>query len=360
MIEVTGTHQHAAWQAGVIPDVEKVRPGLWSIPVPIPDSPLRYVLVYCLELDDGVALIDAGWNCDEAWDALGAGLAVAGGSIADVQAVLVTHVHPDHHGLAGRVRAASGAWVGLHPADAALIGDHGSELEALLSSRADLVVESGAPDALAFRMPPVPVAITGPGGFAEPDVLLTDGDRPDLPGWDLRTVWTPGHSPGHVCFYSEDRRLLLSGDHVLPRISPHVARHSSRHPDPLGDFLRSLTKVRALPVDEVLPAHEYRFAGLDRRVDQLVEHHAVRLAEIEAVLQERPAATAWDVTGELTWSRPWAEIPAYMQLAANGETLAHLALLEVMGRVAREDGPPPRFELAEVAVRAPAAPWGEP
>ena len=116
MIEVTGVHQHAAWQAGTLPDVEKVRPGLWSIPVPIPNNPLRYVLVYGLELDDGLALIDAGWNCDEAWQALNLGLAHAGGSIADVRAVLVTHLHPDHHGLAGRVRAASGpGWACTRP-----------------------------------------------------------------------------------------------------------------------------------------------------------------------------------------------------------------------------------------------------
>ena len=347
MIEVTGVHQHAAWQAGTLPDVEKVRPGLWSIPVPIPNNPLRYVLVYGLELDDGLALIDAGWNCDEAWQALNLGLAHAGGSIADVRAVLVTHLHPDHHGLAGRVRAASGAWVGLHPADAALIHDHATHSAALFDDRRRLMAEAGVPDDLVPEMSPVPVELTAPGAFAEPDVLLEDGSRPELPGWDLRTVWTPGHSPGHICFYSDERRLLLSGDHVLPRISPHVAQHTPRYPNPLGDFLRSLKSVRNLPVDEVLPAHEYRFAGLDRRVDELVQHHAVRLAEIEAVLQLRPVATSWELTVELTWSRPWDEIPFSMQVGANGETLAHLALLVHMGSVRREGDRPARFTLVE-------------
>ena len=92
-----------------MPPVEKVRPGLWSIPVPIPDNPLRYVLVYAFELDNGIAIVDAGWNTEDAWSALNNGLAEAGGSIADVRAVLVTHIHPDHYGLAGRVREESGA-----------------------------------------------------------------------------------------------------------------------------------------------------------------------------------------------------------------------------------------------------------
>ncbi len=110
MVVVTGTRQKVAWDEKVLPPVEQVRPGLWSIPVPIPNNPLRYVLVYGFELDGGgVALVDAGWNTDAAWQALSDGLAMAGGSIGDVQAVLVTHIHPDHYGLAGRVREASGS-----------------------------------------------------------------------------------------------------------------------------------------------------------------------------------------------------------------------------------------------------------
>src|SRR5437868_14306593 len=105
--------QRTAWVDGLVPPVERVRPGLWSIPVPIPIAPLRYVLVYALELPNGVALIDAGWDTDEAYAALVAGLAVAGYAITDVGAVLVTHRHVDHYSLAVRVRAACGGWAGL-------------------------------------------------------------------------------------------------------------------------------------------------------------------------------------------------------------------------------------------------------
>lgn len=84
----------------------EVRPGLWSIPVPIPvpipDNPLRYVLVYAFELPNGVAIVDAGWDTDEAWTALVEGLTKAGCDITDVSALLITHIHPDHYGLAGR------------------------------------------------------------------------------------------------------------------------------------------------------------------------------------------------------------------------------------------------------------------
>ena len=98
-----------------LPPVETVRPGLWSIPVPIPNNPLRYVLVYAFETDRGPYLIDAGWNTDDAYQTLVAGLDQAGFAIDRVAGVLVTHIHPDHYGLAGRIREASGAWVGAPP-----------------------------------------------------------------------------------------------------------------------------------------------------------------------------------------------------------------------------------------------------
>ena len=104
-----------------LPPVEPVRPGLWSIPVPIPNNPLRYVLVYAFETEKGPYLVDAGWNTDDAFQVLCDGLNTAGFDITDVQGVLVTHIHPDHYGLAGRIRESSGAWVALHPADAALV-----------------------------------------------------------------------------------------------------------------------------------------------------------------------------------------------------------------------------------------------
>src|ERR1700691_3122460 len=122
-ITVTGTAQRQAWGDRVLPPVEKVGAGRWSVPTPFPNSPLRYVLAYLLESPRGPVLIDTGWPSDEAWDGLVAGVAATGHQIADIAAVLVTHFHADHFGLAHRVREASGAWVGMHPADAAILSD---------------------------------------------------------------------------------------------------------------------------------------------------------------------------------------------------------------------------------------------
>lgn len=346
MVVVTGTRQKAAWDDNVLPPVEQVRPGLWSIPVPIPDNPLRYVLVYAFELDGGgVALVDAGWNTDAAFRSLTAGLATAGGSISDVHAVLVTHIHPDHYGLAGRVREESGAWIGLHPADAVMLEARYGDTDQLVEDMRRLMTDAGVPDEKLPDLSLASIAVKSVVTMAAPDVLFEDGADLRLPGWTLRTIWTPGHSPGHVCFYCEERRLLLSGDHILPRITPNISVHAQQVRDPLGDYLASLRRVERLSVEEVLPAHEYRFADLGTRVEELVAHHAERLAQIEQVLRDRPGSTAWEITLRLAWSRSWNRIEPFMQRQANGETLAHLVLLELDGRVRRDGEAPVHFYL---------------
>jgi glyoxylase-like metal-dependent hydrolase (beta-lactamase superfamily II) len=314
---------------------------MWSVPVPMPDNPLRYVLVYLLEVPDGVVLVDAGWNTEEAWSALLAGLAAAGYGIADVKGVLVTHIHPDHYGLAGRVQEAAGAWVALHPEDEALLRDRYQETEmaGLVAATKKHLVRCGVPDELIDELSVASMGIANLIRLATVDVLLEDGDKVDIAGWNLRTVWTPGHSPGHLCFFDPGRRILLSGDHVLPRISPAVTVHPQQRPSPLADFMDSLAKVGALDVDEVLPAHEYRFAGLAERVDGLLRHHENRLDEVVVVVRAHPGVTAWQIATQLTWARPWETLPPFLRRSAAGESLAHLIVGQARGLVRLETAP---------------------
>lgn len=337
MFTITGVAQQQALRDGVLPPVEQVRPGLWSIPIPLPIPAPRYVLVYALELPDGLAIVDAGWDTPEAWDALVAGLAGAGATPADVRAILVTHIHPDHYGLAGRVRAASGAWIGMHRGEAqTLPAAQYGHVDAFIEVSYRWLLGCGAPEEQARTLAGTADEWLPFVDMAEPDRLFDDGASVGLPGWDLRAVWTPGHTPGHLCFFDQQRHLLFSGDHVLPRISPNISVHPQQPANPLGDFLDSFAALATLDADEVLPAHEYRFAGLVERLADVRAHHEARLVELRDLIEAGPGATTWELAQRLTWSRPWERIVGLQRRGAIGETLAHLNLLRERGLVRNE------------------------
>ncbi|WUH97099.1 MBL fold metallo-hydrolase [Spirillospora sp. NBC_00431] len=317
------------------PEPEDLGGGLWSVPVPIPDNPLAYTLVYAVDSPRGPVLIDAGWQHEDAWTALRDGLGTFGIDVRDVHGVVVTHFHPDHSGLAGRVRDASGAWIAMHQADAEIVrlfhtaGQSGRRAFELTALRRAGAAESELTGS-SRQTPVAPPAI--------PDRELSDGDLVDLPGRRLRAVWTPGHSPGHICLHLEDGDRVFTGDHVLPRITPHIGLYPYDTPDadPLSDFLGSLDKVSAMTVDEVLPAHQYRFTGLSGRAQEIIRHHEERLAEVTGLLSSRPI-TLWDLTAGLTWRHPWAGMHQGARRMAAAEAAAHIRTLETRG-VARREG----------------------
>jgi glyoxylase-like metal-dependent hydrolase (beta-lactamase superfamily II) len=335
-VQVTGTRQREAWLAREFPPVEEVTGGVWSIPVPIPDNPLRYVLTYLIEHQSGFLMVDPGWNHPDSWTALTTGLAAAQIPMAAVTAVVITHVHPDHHGLSGAVREQSGAWIAMHEREDAWLAGL-AEQGAVRAGMASYMRLSGAPPEhlaeLSARQP-----AGGPGrGMARADRTLTHGDLIDVPGLTMRAVWTPGHSPGHLCFHLESRGLLLTGDHVLPRITPNVSVYDLTS-SPLDDYLDSLAALRGIEPGEVLPAHEYRFTDLDARLDALAEHHQERLDEVGRALSAVPdGLSAWQVALRVSWSRPWDQLGPFQHQAALGEVSAHLRHLERHGHARRSE-----------------------
>jgi len=344
--DVTGTRQLEAWRQRVLPPVEELAGDLWSIPVPIPDNPLRYVSSYAFGTGAGLVLLDTGWDADESWQALVAGLESIGASPRDVLGVLVSHMHFDHVGLAGRVRDASGAWVAMHPADReVLAGGRFIDPQIAVAQETAFLRILGAPASEA-------AAAVGPAaGYARfsrlavPDRELCDGDLADVPGWRLRAVHTPGHTPGHLCFVDELSQRLFSGDHILPRITPNISLFPVGDGEPLAAYLASLDKVRDLDVDEIMPAHEWRFRGLAERADGIAAHHERRLAELHAAIAAHPGETSWFLAGKLTWSRSWDQYSGRMRITAVTETAAHVVELVRRGLVTASGGDVPVYKV---------------
>ncbi len=347
--------------------------GVWSVPVPIPGNPLGYTLVYAVESPSGPVLVDAGWNHEDAWLALRDGLAAVGMDVRTVRGVVVTHHHPDHAGLAGRVREESGGWIAMHEADAALVrlirgmdGATQRAFQAEMIRRAGGEPDAPGPTPSTGRPAPAldgadssPTDGTGPGKEpgaagpepdrwerpdppAAPDLELRDGDLVDVPGRRLRTVWTPGHTPGHICLHLEDAGRLFTGDHVLPGITPHIGLYPYDRDDvdPLGDFLASLDLVTGMPDVEALPAHEWAFPDAAARAAEIRDHHEQRLLRLHDLLAGLPAVTIWEVAEHMPWNRSWSDLGPQQRGMAAGEAAAHLRTLEARGLARRLPGAP--------------------
>lgn len=316
------------------PGVFEVAAGVHRIPLPLPNDGLRAVNVYVLRDEDGLALIDSGWAIPEARETLVAGLKELDLGLSDVRRFLITHIHRDHYQQAVMLRRELPLRVGLGRGERGsmdVLSEPGRRplehqigaLRAMGATALADMVEGNLRDAQVDELE-----------WALPDDWLTEGTIP-LGSRTLDVVETPGHTRGHVVFHDVDATLLFAGDHVLPTITPSIGFEPVLSPNPLGDFLGSLAKVRARPDARLLPAHGPVTESVHARVDELVAHHGARLDETEQALRTG-AVTAYDVARQLRWTRRQHKVDdldPFNQMLAIAETAAHLELLAAQGRI---------------------------
>jgi glyoxylase-like metal-dependent hydrolase (beta-lactamase superfamily II) len=306
---------------------------------------MRYTLSYLVISGPDCLVIDPGFDSPQGRMDLEAGLRAAGAGIPDVTGIVATHFHTDRLGMASWLRTRSGAWVALGQAEQrhiSVFDDPAVESEADRERMRSWGVPEGRLDEAAMNVD----KLMHLKQLADPDLRLGEGDRIPIHGEPLTVVETPGHTPGHICLRDAGREVFLSGDHVLPRISPNVSLEIRGDADPLRSCLESLDRLAADTHFEVLPAHEYRFRGLRDRVLALKSLNLERSEEVVRELEAQRNPTVWSVASRLTWSRGFESLTNLQLRLALSETAAHVQYLRTSGMNHSVEGLP----TAELAV----------
>jgi glyoxylase-like metal-dependent hydrolase (beta-lactamase superfamily II) len=331
-------------------DVTEVAPGLYRFQLPISMPGLGHVNCYALEDADGFTVVDPGLPSLESWEALGDRLAQVGARYEHVHTAVVTHSHPDHFGGVHRLRDDHGTRVLTH-ADfrsvwlgAAMDDDLGTDDLDLADDEHMEKIRSmmSRPTPWGSTRTPPPAAelrrwaeMDQTGGsrswqVPEPSVTVDDGDEITLGGRTWLAVHTPGHTHDHLCLFDPADGLLLSGDHVLPTITPHINGIGPMD-DPLATFFRSLERMKELPgVTNVLPAHGHPFTDVVGRVDAILGHHEERLETIRGAGDDLGSGTVESFMQRLFKERSWGDMAA-------SETYAHLEHLRILGLATRDE-----------------------
>jgi len=318
---------------------ERVLPGLWRLRLPLPWPGVPHCNAWAIAAGPGIVLVDTGMHQPGSLAQLERAMAQVNLRLEHVRLVVATHAHSDHWGQAGPIIDRAGCELWIHPAYGHGAGGAEGDREQRLARRLEVARQSGVPAAALERyaelMREMP---SGVARVVEPGRELVDGVviETDLGPW--RVYETPGHAPSHVCLFQPDQRLLISGDHLLGRIS--LFYDYGWTPDPVAEFLRSLDVVERLGARLCLSGHGRTFTDVRAHIEGNRALVSERLGAARRAVDERPR-TAVEVVPEI-FGEPLTEQTGNWRLT---ETLCYLQHLEADGLATREsDGEIERWQ----------------
>jgi glyoxylase-like metal-dependent hydrolase (beta-lactamase superfamily II) len=318
---------------------ERVLPGVFRLRLPLPWPGVPHCNAWAIAAGDGFVLFDTGMHGPDSMEHLERALAMCHLRLSDVRLLVCTHAHSDHCGQAATIVGEVGCELWMHPSHE-LMTSMVENPEAVLARRLEVARQSGVPEEPLRRYAAERGAQAGSGsgiaGPIEPDRDLVSGVsvESDLGRWVAYE--TPGHSPSHVCLFQPERRLLISGDHLLGRISLYFEYGYS--PNPVGEFLTSLDVVERLGARLCLAGHGRTFTDVQAHIGgnrELVEEH---LSRVRAALSER-ALSAFEVVTHV-YGETLSQQNAHWLIS---QVLGYLTHMEAVGGVRRVPGEPERW-----------------
>jgi glyoxylase-like metal-dependent hydrolase (beta-lactamase superfamily II) len=319
---------------------ERVVPGVWRLRLPLPWPGVPHCNAWAIAAGDGIVLVDCGMDTPGSMSHLERALEQAGLRLEHVRLLVCTHAHIDHCGQAAAVQERTGCPLWIHPRHEHLT-QRIDDPEAALARRVEVARASGVPEApLREWAAAQRGGGTGMSGPLAPDRDLLSGVvvDTDLGAW--HAIETPGHAPSHVVLHQPEHRLLLSGDHVLGRISLYFDHGWT--PDPVGEFVGSLDRVEGLDVRLTLSGHGRPFTDLRGHVEGNRALVAERLDAVSSEIRERGEATAFDLLPPVYGEKLMPATAGWLLT----KMLCYLEHLEVQGRIRRLDGEPTRWTAA--------------
>jgi glyoxylase-like metal-dependent hydrolase (beta-lactamase superfamily II) len=302
--------------------------GLYQLTIPLPFR-LNHVHVYLVEADDGFILIDTGVNTSEAFACLKRKLDDIGLGFHAITQVVITHFHSDHCGQAARIRDLGSAQIAMGDAERTIWEGVQNGLD---NQREEQFLSHGLPPEQAKEHGAVLPYLKSLSTPFDIDLRIGHGHTLVAKQRRLEAFITPGHTPGHVCLFLPEEKIMFSGDHILQKITPNIGWHPYSGPDPLGDYLQSLRATLALGATQLLPSHGPLVEEPETRIHALVQHHDRRLQRHIEALGSTPQ-TAYAVSLQVFGT----DLDHFGRWMAMGETLSHLEHLVHQGQVVKND-----------------------
>ena len=310
--------------------VEEILSNLYRIEVPLPQNPLRATNSYVIKEGGRSLIIDTGMNRKECMDAMSSGLEKLDIDLKKTD-FFITHLHADHSGLVSTL-ATDTSTIYFNQADADRINSPNFGQRAT-----DLALMNGFPeDEIQYAFQNHPGNRYSSKGHLDFNILK-EGDTINIGDYLFTCIETPGHTNGHMCLYEHDKKLFVSGDHILNNITPNISLWSDDE-NPLNEYLASLDKIYDLDIKLVLPGHRGTFNNHKERIQELKHHHQTRANEVLSILK-KGSKNAFQVASQMSWDLTYASWELFhipQKWFATGEAISHLKYLEEKGHIKRE------------------------